>query len=257
MARVAAAEEEVRVHAAARAEAEAAAAAATATADALKGAVSAGAGEKQEAEDAGAVDGRVEAAEAAAEEAQSELSRLKKAFREERKEHEAMLLESRCVFVCVCCSCIGCGRPSPPVLDCFSAARGRRSVSRTHGNLPASRVAVSETRVDIVSSTIPLFSLYSSSKVDVCICVVDPRPFRAPRVSESRQAANEAVEAALNSADADREEACAELAATMKEEVRKSCCSRHSCLTVATAGGWCLEAAVGRGQKRGHSIVSS
>ena len=37
--------------------------------------------------------------------------------------------------------------------------------------------------------------------------------------SESRQAANEAVEAALNSADADREEACAELEAVMKEKV--------------------------------------
>ena len=34
-----------------------------------------------------------------------------------------------------------------------------------------------------------------------------------------REAANEAVEAALSSADADREEACAEVAAAMKVEV--------------------------------------
>ena len=95
IARVAAAEEEVRVHAAARVEAEERAAAAAA--DALKSGT--GGAEKEQA--GGAVDGRVAAAEAAAEEAQSELARLKKAFREERKEHEAMLLESRCVCMCV------------------------------------------------------------------------------------------------------------------------------------------------------------
>lgn len=41
-----------------------------------------------------------------------------------------------------------------------------------------------------------------------------------PCVLENRQAANEAVEAALSSADADREETRAELAATMQAEVR-------------------------------------
>lgn len=107
LARVAAAEEEVRVHAAARAEAEERAAAAVATTDALEGAGGAGgAGEKADEEEGGAVDERAAAAEAAAVEAQSEVSSLKKAFREERKEHEAMLLQSRCVCarlcVCVC-----------------------------------------------------------------------------------------------------------------------------------------------------------
>ena len=42
---------------------------------------------------------------------------------------------------------------------------------------------------------------------------------RCTPLCESRQAANEAVEAALSSADADREEACAEATASMRAEV--------------------------------------
>lgn len=53
-----------------------------------------------------------------------------------------------------------------------------------------------------------------------CVFLHPPHP-RNAHLGESRQAANEAVEAALSSADADREEACAELEASMKAEVKE------------------------------------
>lgn len=90
-ARVAAAEREVRAHAAARA-------AAGERKEAVGGAEEAA---------AAATAAAVAAAEAAAEESSAELSRLKKAFREERAEHEAMLLASRWAQIFVVCAC-GC-----------------------------------------------------------------------------------------------------------------------------------------------------
>lgn len=82
-------------------------------------------------------------------------------------------------------------------------------------------------------------SLYRARRVrDNVVCGTSPKPPPAslcvPNVSKllafvsavtlgrfcvRREAANEAVEAALSSADADREEACAELAASMEAEV--------------------------------------
>lgn len=57
-----------------------------------------------------------------------------------------------------------------------------------------------------------------------------PRPHSQQQQRQSRQAANEAVEAALSSADADREEACAELAASMTAEVRPTLAFPAVCL---------------------------